>query len=396
MSTRDRVGSRIPIVPAASVLIGLVLCLIGAMADLRRAAAAYLVAYVAGLGVALGALAMIMIARLTAATWFVALRRQAEQVVATLPAFAVLFIPVLLAAPVLYPWTGSGDSPSVEAAIRAKSAYLNLPFFVIRAIVYWAIWIGFGRALRHASLAQDAGDSPTIARRLRVLSALGTVAFGLSITFAAFDWMMSLSPTWYSTVFGVDYFAGTMVGGLAMIAVLVGRGRRRGELPQAVGVEHVHALAKLLLTFVLFWVYIGFSQFIVIWSAEMPAETSWYVTRTRGGWATLGTVIVLGHFALPFCLLVVRAVKRSVTAMALLGAWLLVMHYLDCYWMVMPDASRLAMHGLFGYVVDLGAVLFVGGVASLAWQTRRAGEPAVPRGDPELEASLDYSTGAAL
>jgi hypothetical protein len=273
---------------------------------------------------------------------------------------------------------------------------LNVPFFTIRAVAYWAIWIGFSIGLRHASLAQDAGDSPRIARRLRVLSVIGIVAFGLSVTFAAFDWLMSLSPTWYSTVFGVDYFAGAMVGGVALLAVLVARGRRRGELPAQVGVEHVHALAKVLLTFVLFWVYIGFSQFIVIWSGEIPVETSWYVPRTRGGWATLGLVLVFGHFAFPFCALLIRRFKRSIGAMALLGWWLLAMHYLDCYWIVMPDASRLAMHGAFGYLMDLGGVLLVAGVASLVWSARRLGEPAVPRGDPELEASLQYSTSAAL
>jgi hypothetical protein len=262
--------------------------------------------------------------------------------------------------------------------------------------VYWAIWLGLERALRRASLAQDAGDTPGIERRLRVVSAVGIIAFGLSITFAAFDWMMSLSPTWYSTIFGVDYFAGAMVGASALLAVLLVRGRRRGELPESVGVEHMHALAKLLLTFVLFWVYIGFAQFIVIWSAEIPLETSWLVSRTRGGWSTLGAVLVLGHFALPFCALVVRPFKRSLTLMALLGWWLLVMHYLDCYWMVMPDASRLVMHGWIGYIFDVGAILLVGGVASLVWSARRIGEPAVPRGDPELEASLLYSTSAVL
>lgn len=391
-----RAEARVAVMPAAGALAGVALCLAGAMTDPRRAAAAYLVAYLTGLSVALGALAMTMIARLTAATWFVALRRQTEQVAATLPAFAVLFLPVLFAVRVLYPWAAPDVAPELAAALRAKSAYLNLPFFIVRAGVYWAVWIGFQHALRRASLAQDGADAPRLERRMRALCAVGVIAVGLTMTFAAFDWMMSLSPTWYSTIFGVDFFAGAMVGALSLLAVLLARGRRRGELPDSVGVEHMHALAKLLLTFVLFWVYIGFSQFIVIWSAEIPAETTWYIARTRGGWAALGAVLVVGHFALPFCALVVRGVRRNIGAMALLGGWLLVMHFLDVYWMVMPDASRLAMHGWWGYVLDLGAILVVGGVASLVWSGRRFGEPAVPRGDPELAASLDYSTSAVL
>ena len=375
---------------------GAILCVIGLTVAPRRVAAAYLVAYVAVLAVVLGVLAMIMIARLTAATWFVALRRQAEQVAATLPALAVMFVPVLVAARWLYPWASRAEEPSLRAAIEAKSAYLNLPFFIIRAIVYWAIWLGVGEALRRASLAQDHGDSPRVAHRLRIVSALGIVAFALSITFAAFDWMMSLAPMWYSTVYGVNYFAGAMVGGVALLAVLAERGRRTGELPKAVGADHMHALAKLLLTFVLFWAYIGFSQFIVIWSAEIPVETTWYVVRTRGGWSTLGIVILAGHFVMPLLALLLLAVKRRPALIAALGAWLLAMHYLDCYWNVMPDAAARAPSGVLGLLWDAGALLLVCGLVTLTWSVRRAGEPAIPQGDPNLVPSLEYSSRAVL
>jgi hypothetical protein len=375
---------------------GAVLCIVGFIAEPRRMAAAYLVAYVAVLAVVLGVLAMIMIARLTAATWFVALRRQAEQVTATLPVLAVLFIPVLVASRWLYPWASPTGDPRLAAAMQAKSPYLNLPFFIARAILYWAVWLGLEEILRRASLAQDHGDSPSIAHRLRLASALGIVAFGLTITFAAFDWMMSLAPTWYSTVYGVNYFAGAMVGGLALLAVLTERGRRRGELPETIGADHLHALAKLLLTFVLFWVYIGFSQFIVIWSAEIPVESSWYVVRTRGGWSALGMVILIGHFVIPFLALLVLAVKRRPVLVAALGIWLLVMHYLDCYWNVMPDAAARTTWTPLAPLWDLAALLLICGIASLAWSTRRSGEPAVPRGDPDLVPSLDYSTREVL
>ncbi|HKN65154.1 MAG TPA: hypothetical protein VJW73_02700 [Gemmatimonadaceae bacterium] len=375
---------------------GAVLCVVGLIVAPRRTAAAYLVAYVAVLAVVLGVLAMIMIARLTAATWFVALRRQAEQVTATLPALAVMFVPVLFAARWLYPWASRVEDPNLRAAIEAKSAYLNLPFFIIRGIVYWAIWIGVGETLRRASLAQDHGDSPRVAHRLRVVSAVGIVAFALSVTFAAFDWMMSLSPSWYSTVYGVNYFAGAMVGGLGLIAVLTERGRRSGELPEAVGADHLHALAKLLLTFVLFWAYIGFSQFIVIWSAEIPVESTWYVVRTRGGWSTLGIAILAGHFVVPLLALLLLAVKRRPALIAALGAWLLAMHYLDCYWNVMPDASSRAPSTMLGPLWDFGALLLVCGVVTLTWSVRRAGEPAIPQGDPRLVPSLEYSTRNAL
>ena len=382
-----------PKLPLVLAVCGAVLCGIGIVVDPARLAAAYLVAYVSCLAVVLGTLAMVMIARVTGATWFVVLRRQAEEIIATLPVFAVLLLPILFAVRVLYPWAAPLPSldPDLRHAILVKSAYLNVPFFVIRSAVYLATWIALGEALRRASLAQDRGDSAAIERRMRTLSALGLVAFALTISFAAFDWMMSLTPAWYSTIYGVDYFAGAMVGALSLLAVLAVRARRRGELPESVGANQLHALAKLLLTFVLFWVYIGFSQLIVIWSAEIPAERVWYAVRMRGGWNALGAVLVAGHFAIPFCALLIRSIKRSPIAMKWLGFWLLLMHYLDLYWIVMPDAP----HGSAwagGYWLDLGALLLVGGAASSVWALRRAYAPPMPVGDPELGASLLYSS----
>jgi len=385
-----RGDTRRPRISTVAIAAGAVLCVIGLVVDPARTAAAYLVAYMSCLAIVLGELAMIMIARVTAATWFVALRRQAEQVAATLPVFAVLFVPILVALPVLYPWVHVTEAiaPPAREIVRAKAAYLNVPFFIIRAMIYLGTWILLGERLRRASLTQDRGDTETVERRLRVTSAVGLVAFGFTTSFAAFDWMMSLAPSWYSTIYGVDYFAGGMVGALALLAVLVARGRWRGELPASIGADHFHALAKLLLTFVLFWVYIGFSQLIVIWSAEVPIERSWYVVRMRGGWEDLGAVLVAGHFAIPFLALLIREFKRSVGAMAFLGAWLLAMHYLDVYWIIMPDAARTTM---LGYWLDLGALLLVGGAGSLTWEWRRRAGHAVAVGDPAIDASLGYA-----
>jgi hypothetical protein len=382
--------ARTPKMSLVVTAIGALVCVIGMFVDPARTAAAYLVAYMSCLAVVLGNLAMIMIARTTAATWFVALRRQAEQVTATLPVFAILFVPILVALPQLYPWIHSETiaSPAREL-VQQKTAYLNVPFFVIRAITCLATWIILGELLRRSSLAQDRGDTRRIERRMRVASAVGLVAFAFTVSFAAFDWMMSLAPAWYSTIYGVNYFAGAMVGALALLTMLVARGRWRHELPDSVDADHFHALAKLLLTFVLFWVYIGFSQLIVIWSAEIPTERSWYVVRMHGGWGRLGGVLVAGHFAFPFLALLIREFKRSIAAMSFLGAWLLAMHYLDVYWIMMPDAP----HGsAIGYWLDLGGLLVVGGAASATWAFRRASEPAIATGDPAIDASLDYVT----
>ncbi len=370
--------------------VGAVGTLIGFLLAPARTAASYLVAYTACVSTVLGALALVMIARVTAANWFVAIRRHAEQVTAVLPSLAVLLLPVLIGVRYLYPWTSPASLPDdIQRAVQAKSSYLNVPFFASRAVAYFAIWIIIAETLRRTSLAQDRGDSRALERRMYLVSALGLVAFAFTVSFASFDWLMSLSPGWYSTVYGVDYFAGGMVGALALLAVIVAVERHRGALRSEVGPDHFHALAKLLLTFVLFWVYIGFSQLIVIWSAEIPAERGWYAVRMRGGWRALGAVVLLGHFALPFCALLIRSIKRSAVLMTAIGTLLLAMHYLDTYWIAMPDTRS---HGGWGFVTDAFTLLFIGGTAAATWSLRRVGEPAVPIGDPRLEESLAYST----
>lgn len=380
-----------PRMPLGLAIVGAIALIVGYVVAPARAAAAYLVAYGACLGVALGALALVMIARVTAARWFVAIRRQAEQIAATLPAFAALVIPILLSIHLLYPWSGPADAlpMDVGGAVQAKSAWLDVPFFVVRTVVYFAIWITIAEVLRRASLEQDRADSPRLERRMYVTSAVGLVAFAFATTFAAFDWFMSLAPGWYSTIYGVDYFAGAIVGALALLTMVVAVELRAGELPASIGADHFHAIAKLLLTFVLFWVYIGFAQLIVIWSAEIPIERGWYAIRMRGGWRVLGAIVLVVHFVLPFCALLVRAIKRSVPAMTVVGAALLGAHYLDMYWVAMPDAP---FHGGWGFLLDAGALLFIAGTATVTWALRRAGEPAVAAGDPRLPASLEYST----
>ena len=368
-------------------LLGLVVCAIGAAVDLHRAAVAYLVAYVAVTTVVLGALALVMIAQLTAATWFVVLRRTAEAALAALPALAVLAVPLLAMVRVLYPWAPLDTATEqVRHAVEAKRAYLNEPFFVIRTVIYWASWLVLGELLRRASLDEDGAEAIVANRRLRVVSAVGVVVFALTVTFASIDWLMSLTPTWSSTVYGVYVYAGGQVGALALLAILAHS--RRRTMGEVVNEHHVNALAKLLLTFVLFWVYIGYAQLIVVWSGDVPAEAAWYVARYHGFPAAAGLLLVFGHFVLPFVVLLLSSVRRSGFVLAILGGWLLLMHWLDCYWLVVPSVAPSAVPPWW---LQLGALLFVGGAAILCALWRAAGIPAVPRSDARLQASLHYA-----
>jgi hypothetical protein len=366
--------------------VGAAAAIVGAVLDPRRAAVSWLVALVAVWSTVLGALALVMIAHVTGATWFVLLRRRAEDAIATLPVLALLFVPVAIALRALYPWAAPLEalSPAVRAAVVAKRAYLDAPFFVGRAVVYWGAWVALAESLRRLSLRQDraAGDAEALdlARRMRRVSAAGLPALALTLTFASFDWMMSLSPAWSSTLYGVYVFAGGAVGALALLALL---GVPNGS---SSGVEQRHALGKLLLTFVLLWAYLGYSQLIVIWSADLPREVAWYVAR-RGGWDAVAALLVVGHLIVPTLALFVRAVKRSALLLGALGAWLLAMHYVDVYWLVLPERTpgHVAPHWL-----DLATLAAVTGatVATAVW--RRGAEPAVPERDPRLPEALAY------
>jgi hypothetical protein len=327
----------------------------------------------------------------------VVLRRRAEQIVSVLPVLAVLFIPLAIAMPRLYPWThaqtaliGRGDA-HFHALVAAKGAYLNVPFFVIRSVFYWVCWIVLAELLRRASLEQDSNPTPAVMRRIRVVSAVGLPLFAITVSFASFDWLMSLTPAWYSTVFGVYYYASGMVAAMGLLALVAWYARTEGSgrLSQVLEPDHVHAIAKLTITFLLFWVYIGYSQLIVIWSGNVPVEVSWYVTRLRGGWRVVAMVLLFGGFAVPFCLLLIRAIKRRAAAMALIGAWLVLMHYLNVYWMAMPEYGG----GSASFIwCDAAALLFVAAASTLVWKWRCAGEPAVVQSDPALRESVMYTT----
>ena len=284
-------------------------------------------------------------------------------------------------------------------AIHKKQAYLNVPFFLVRAFVYLGVWALFAELLRRWSLRQD--DDPAGAPRSRAvaLSSGGLWAFGFTLTFAAFDWLMSLSPGWLSKIFGAYVFAGAMVGGLGAMVVLLWALRRHGLLDEAARRSHLHALGRLLLTFTVFWMYMAYSQGFLIWIADMPHEVEWYLARWDDGWLVIVWTLGLGHFLVPFFLLLSRRLKRSFRATAAVGGWMLLMHAVDIFWLVLPSlhergepAHRVLRLWLANAWMDAGALLFVGGaaVAFAAW--RQAGHSLVPLADPRLPASLEYES----
>jgi len=361
--------------------VGAALCILGAILDLTQIFRSYLVAFFFWLSIALGCLGIQMLQHVAPGGWGAVVRRPLEAASRTLPKLALLFVPILLGLPHLYPWA----RPEVireDASIAHKAYYLNLPFFVWRMVVYFALWAGFAYALSRMSLAQDKTGDPYLSRRMRTVSAVGLIFYCVTTTFASIDWLMSLNPHWYSTIYGVYIIGGQAVSAMSFAILVMLFLADRSPIARAVRAQHFHDFGKMLLAFVMLWAYFAFSQFLVIWAGNLPEEVPYYADRTRDGWRWVSLALVLFHFALPFLLLLSRDIKRSAPRLAAVAGILLVMRWVDIYWLVTPafHPEGIALHWL-----DLAATVAVGGI----WIYLFAGEletrPLLPIQDPLLK-----------
>jgi hypothetical protein len=390
--TEPRVlGELAPRVLRTAVPTGVVALVVGFVAsliwyDLTRLTAAYLVSFCYFLSLSLGALFFVALQHVARAGWSVVVRRLAEMLSANVGVMAVLAVPVLLGVTALYGWTHEATGPEADL-LRGKFAYLNVPFFVARLVIYFAVWIGLARYFYRRSLSQDETGQAGLTLTMSRMAGLAIVLYALTVTFASFDLIMSLTPAWYSTIFGVYFFSGGMVACMAGLCLLAMCLQAAGRLGRAITREHYHDLGKLLFGFVFFWGYIAFSQYLLIWYGNIPEETQWYLTRQSGPWLWVSLALLFGNFFIPFLGLLPRSVKRRKLSLAFWSVWLLIMHWIDVYWLVTPTHSpdRLPF-GLpeIGCLVGLGA-LFLAGLVRVAGQN-----PLVPTGDPRLGESLAF------
>ena len=399
---------------------GLLVALAGLLLDQAEFWRAYLFAYLFWLEIALGCLGLVLLHHLAGGRWSASVRGIAESAALTLPAFGLLFLPLLVALPQLYPWA-DGAQMAASPLLQQKSAWLNLPFFGARAVVYFGVWSLLAVYLHRLSQAEAAaGGSPEITAQLHRLSALGMILYFVTATFAAFDWMMSLEPAWFSSIYGLHFLAGQAVAAISLAIiglaatpppslphsgggaessprVLHSRGKETpppgvlhsdggetsapspqwgglgwgegaksspgvlhsgGEETSAPspqwgglgwGIQSFNDLGNLLLAALMIWAYFAFSQFLIIWSANIPEEAVWYVVRSRGGWQWLAIGLVVLHFALPFALLLSRSLKRNPRALAWLAGLLFCLRALDLFWLIVPafHAEGLHIHWLY-------------------------------------------------
>ncbi len=353
---------------------------------LKRFLFSYLTNYCYFISYALGALFFVTLQHLTRSGWSVVVRRLAEIMAATIPIFVILFLPIFLGLGALYPWADQ-QVAAQDHLIQWKRPYLNIPFFMIRTLFYFAVWWFTSHYLLNRSVEQDKSGDAQLTLKMEKWSAPIMILFALTITFASFDWLMSLDPHWFSTIFGVYYFAGSVTGFFALITLVTYLLQQSGRLVKLVTVEHYHDYGKLLFGFVFFWGYIAFSQYMLIWYANIPEETGWIFNRTHGPWTIIGVILILGHFAIPFLGLISRYAKRRKIILTFWAVWMLVMHWIDLYWLVMPEfkSDTLPVH-----IIDLGCLLGIGGlfVATIAHIAR--GKALIPLKDPRLHDSLTF------
>jgi hypothetical protein len=378
--------NRLPLVGVVCAVLGAAACALLGPANPRQFFFSWLVSFLFFLSLALGALFFVLIQYAAQGGWGIVLRRIGETMFATIPVLAALFVPVLLGLHDLYEWTHA-DVVAADALLQWKTPYLNVPFFLIRAAVYFACWSFIALLYYRRSRGQDATGDPAVSARLRRVAGPSIIVLAVTQTFAAVDWIMSLTPHWYSTIFGVYFFAGSFVGFIALLSVAAVAMRRAGLLDTVISAEHLHDVGKLLFGFTAFWAYIAFSQFFLIWYANLPEETFWYRGRLEGSWLTVSLLLMAGHFGAPFFYLMGRAVKRRGWTLAIGGAWLLAMHFVDLYWQVMPT---LHPDGIRPSLLDVAAFAAVGGsvVAAVGWLLRR--QALVPVRDPRLAESLAF------
>jgi hypothetical protein len=374
-------------------VLGLVAGAIGAVLQPGQLWPSWLIGFMFCLGLSLGCLALLMTYYMTGGNWGHVTRRSFEAGSRLLPYCLLLFIPIAIFAPKLYVWARPA-AVAADEILQKKAIYLNLKFFYVRAAIYFIVWMGCAYYLSTWSLQQDRGEvavTTADARRFRVVSAPGLILYVVLMTLGAVDWLMSLDPHWYSTIFGFIMVAGQALGALsfavAVLAILVEYEPMKSVLRPV----HFHDLGKLMLAFVMLWAYFSFSQFLIIWAGNLPEEIPFYLVRLRSGWQYVSLLLVVGHFALPFTLLLSRDLKRHPRLLARVAWFIVGIRLVDLIWLVAPEFNRQ------GFPVSLANVALPIGFAGIwvflfAGQLRR--HALVPINDPYFKEMLAHGQHA--
>jgi len=367
--------------------IGLVAGAIGAIMNFSQFVHSWLIGFLFCLGLTLGSLALLMLQHLSGGQWGLVSRRVFEAATRTLPVVALFFIPILIGLPAIFEW--ARPEAIDNAVIQAKAGYLNRWFFIVRAVLYFAYWMVCVYLLNKWSVEQDSGiaTTPADSVRFRKVSAPGLLFLVLTVTFASVDWVMSLDPEWFSTIFGLLTIAGWGLTALALAIVVLSLLDGTRPLAGVLKPGHFHDLGKLLLAFVMLWAYLSFSQYLIIWSGNLPEEIPWYVRRVSGGWGVVAIALVVGHFVLPFLLLLSQDLKRRSGLLAKVAMFIIAMRLVDLIWLVAPEAG----HGGFPiHWMDVAVPVGLTGIWLFVFTRNLRSRPLLPLNDPYFKEAFAH------
>lgn len=383
---RKQIPNKISNIGIALLLIGALISVLGFVFDKQRALFDYLWMYMFLVSIAIGSLMLVALEYLVGATWSTPFRRVSEFLAACTPVLILLAVPLVYNMHDLYHWM---DKEAMESNVilKGKEPYLNLKFFLLRVAFCFFVWLIFYLLFIRNSQKQDETKDSKLTKRNVALSVVFTPLFVITMTITAIDWMMTLEPHWYSTIFGVYYFSGTIVAALAAATIVSIFLKEGGYFPARMTNRHYYSLGTMMFGFNIFWTYIAFSQFLLVWYADLPEETFWMIKRLNGGWEYVSFALLLLHFIIPFLVLIPRSAKTNPKTLKIMAVWLLFAHALDLYWLIMP-AYRIESPPL-GWT-ELSFPFIIIGVFILVFTLKAKKTNLIPIGDPKLEAGLDF------
>jgi hypothetical protein len=343
----------------------------------------WLLSYLFWFAIALGALPLVMLHHLVGGRWGFATRRILESATRTLPLMGILFVPLAFGIHSLYEWSDEAVVAQ-DIILQHKSPYLNTPFFLLRAVLYFAAWLILGWLLNRWSDEQDRSRDASIVKRFQRLSGPGLIIYALTITFAATDWVMSLEPRWFSTIYGMMFMVGQTLTTLAFVIAILALLADTPPLSGFLKPEILNDLGNLLFAFIMLWAYLAFSQYLIIWSGNLPEEIPWYLRRSQGGWQWMAVALALFHFAIPFFLLLIRRYKRQRQVISSIALAVVIMRFVDLMWLVVPaHEPAFRVHWL-----DLATLAGIGGLWFAGFSRQLRKRSLLPLGDPEFRSGV--------
>ncbi len=383
---KKEIPKKVQKISLSLLVLGLLLLGLSFLIDSERTLVNYNIMFAFMVSIVIGNLFWFAIEYLSGAVWSTVMRRVSEIFISFTPILFLMGIVVLLNTHSIFHWAHE-DAVQNDKLLQWKSPYLNTTFFYIRYVIYFIVWMIFGFLVLRNSLKQDSTKNQFLTYSNSKLSALFIPFFAITLTFFSIDFLMSTEPHWFSTIFGVYYFSGTALSSMAALTFVIVLLHEKGYFGNLLKSDHFYNLGALLFAFVNFWAYIAFSQFLLIWYANLPEETFWMIHRWQNGWEVFSFILIFGHFLIPYFALLSQQSKSNLKRLKIMSIWILIMHYIDIYWLVMPSINK---ELTFGWI-EISFLIFVIGLMSTLFVIRyRRLKNLIPVGDPKLKRSLEF------